>query len=267
MRFYIINGAVPLLAFAATTTRDNSNDIIIDSPSKDEADAGILSKDTLVDDINSNEKEDILLRSNSPISSYTPTSCPANNYIICADGFDENGISCATACNGQCCVGFDACTGFTGKICRDGSCNGYKACKSSIVPLVVNSCENDSACAYAGRGGTMGQIVNSCTDMYACYKLGWNGFVGNVQDSCNGLYACRKGGSSGGSIGSITRSCNDYQGCFSAGVGSNGGILTDMKDCCNSWNECLYATETSLPASCRSMTKESVHSHFVAEIA
>lgn len=282
MRFYIINGVVPLLASRAYATTQHNGSVVVDDdidvPSKDEADAGILSKHTL-DDFNSSESDGIFLRSPSPslgpsISKFAPDSnppnsgslCPANNYIICVNGFND-GISCATACNGQCCIGPDACTGFTGKICRDGSCNGFRACTSSSVQLVVNSCKSSAACAYAGRegGGTVGQIVNSCSEQYACYKLGWNGFVGNVLDSCHGLYACQNGGSSGGSIASITRSCNNYQACFVAGVGSNGGILTDMRDCCNSYNGCNRATE--LPAYCRSSTDEGVYSSLAVETA
>lgn len=88
-----------------------------------------LSGDTVVvDDIDQYEygeaDDDGLLRLRGGVSSGL---CPINDYIICVNG-DNNGITCESACNGQCCTGSEACTGFTGKICRDGS-----SCKVMLV--------------------------------------------------------------------------------------------------------------------------------------
>jgi len=65
--------------------------------------------------------------------------------------------------------GDDACVGFTGKVCKDGSCNGYKACENANISSVVNSCVGRSACVKAGYlGGSIGNIVDSCKYEAAC---------------------------------------------------------------------------------------------------
>ena len=120
-----------------------------DIPSEDVVDTGILSVDiVVVDDIDQHEHgeayDDGLLRLRGGVSSkgsFYPTSrtgsigtrrpssrprsstglilnsglCPTNDYIRCVNGFNH-GITCASACNGQCCTGSEACTGSTGKI-------------------------------------------------------------------------------------------------------------------------------------------------------
>ena len=120
---------------------DSNNNVVVipdaDIPSEDAVDAGILSGDNIgvVDDIDQYEhhREAVELRSKGsfyptsssagsidtripssrPISSssgLTPTSsglCPTNDYIICVNG-NTNGITCASACNGQCCTGSEA---------------------------------------------------------------------------------------------------------------------------------------------------------------
>jgi hypothetical protein len=82
-------------------------------------------------------------------------TCGANGYVDCVNGTvrDMPGVSCASACDGQCCQGDNACDpygfpGFTGKVCKDGiSCMGEKACLGSTVQyLVYQGCNGTLAC-------------------------------------------------------------------------------------------------------------------------
>ncbi len=47
---------------------------------------------------------------------------------VCTAGYLDCHGDCKSTCQGQCCVGTSACLGFTGRICKDGSCNGDYAC-------------------------------------------------------------------------------------------------------------------------------------------
>ncbi len=67
---------------------------------------------------------------------------------------------CAYACEGKCCVGYDACDGFTGKVCKDGSCNGKAACSKADIPFVIDSCKGDNACL----GARLASSLNGCCD-------------------------------------------------------------------------------------------------------
>ena len=62
-------------------------------------------------------------------------------------GYSGSTVSCKVACDGKCCVGpndSDACTGFTGRVCKDGySCTGLDACKDADIDLVVGGCRGD----------------------------------------------------------------------------------------------------------------------------
>ena len=76
------------------------------------------------------------------------------------------------ACDGNCCVGDDACDETTACIKKDGSCNG------------------DFACQYAGYESTYQLQISgpSCTGEDACYKLFHQNTNGNalvsLTDSC-----------------------------------------------------------------------------------
>ena len=60
--------------------------------------------------------------------------CPDELQVVCVDGLVDDGRSCAEACDGKCCVGTDACTGFSGSVCKDGSsCSGGKACSNATT--------------------------------------------------------------------------------------------------------------------------------------
>lgn len=117
--------------------------------------------------------------------------CGDFGYVDCEDGHvrGDAGTTCTTACDGQCCVGIVACNGFTGIVCKDGSCSSGFACNNAVIPLVVNSCKDGSSvCERSpGQQGNIGSIVNSCTGDSACLNLGVRGEVGDVQD---GIYAC-----------------------------------------------------------------------------
>jgi hypothetical protein len=103
----------------------------------------------------------------------TPPLCP-QGYVDCVGGMvcDEDGnpssTSCADACKGSCCIGTDACTGFTGLVCMDGgTCSGYGACYKATIPFVVNSCKGVQACSKAGSmtGSITSGMVNCCNTM------------------------------------------------------------------------------------------------------
>jgi len=123
-------------------------------------------------------KEQMVLKNN--ICSQVP--------VDCVDG-DEvgTGLTCTEACDGQCCAGsstISACSGFTGRIHRDGSCTGFEACVDATIDEVEGP---------------------SCTGWEACK----NGKFSLAKDSCNGKDACR--GIIATSIvdGTITEMTND----------------------------------------------------------
>ena len=81
--------------------------------------------------------------------------CHPEDIVECVDGMSGAGAeTCKEACDGDCCVGTtgspDACTGFTGRVCKDGySCNGLDACKNADIDLVVGGCRGDKGCLSA----------------------------------------------------------------------------------------------------------------------
>lgn len=288
------------------------------NPHNPDTDAGILSPSIFTDLIPSSG-------SNGRVLQAFPT-CGVTGYVDCVNGFVRGDLttSCATECSvggGSCCVGFQSCGKFTGKVCKDGSCNGSYACYDAIIPWVVNSCKSSgSSCMSAGKGGTVGNIVNSCTErnsckdigrsggivgniqdsctgisgcgrvgemgvvgniqssctgLQACFALGYNGgavgniqascigeesctlagygigIAGNIQSSCTGRYSCRKVGGDGGSIGSITSSCNAESACKDAGKTNALLIISNLNNCCNILNECMFSSEGTIPGVCK----------------
>lgn len=201
------------------------------------------------------------------VSDITTTTCTAG-FVECENGWASTGERCEDACQGQCCVDSvteSACTGFTGKICKDGSCSGREACKYSKIQVVVDSCtglgscysnsnrtaqivsscNGDGACSHLTYWlsdnpiGQIGSVVNSCNGNGACYYLGNFGQVGNITDSCNGYYSCFYGAyDPDDSIGTFTRSCNNKLACQHVGFYGNVGAIVDS---CNEPNSCEYA--------------------------
>jgi hypothetical protein len=104
----------------------------------------------------------------------TASTCTAG-YVECVDGILKSSFStgvlvfCETACNGQCCVGEYSCSYFTGKICKDGSCNGKESCFDATIPEVVKSCTGLLSCAYIVRTAP---LVDSCNGDTACFCSG-----------------------------------------------------------------------------------------------
>jgi hypothetical protein len=263
------------------------------TPDVDAADAGVLSHGELLLAIKEGKKkcqpgdgDCIHGKHRAPINSdaantaasgtdLTPTSSEISisasscaEHIECVDGYRAGGgplTTCYAACAGSCCTStvfpYDACVGFTGKVCKDGkSCNGFRACEEATIPYVVNSCIGDLSCTAAGQGGLIGSITDSCEGYRACIVaayfggsvgsitsscngydacnfLGYNhGKVGNVVDSCFGDGACENGGAYFGSTGSITSSCDGENACF--GLGSHVGAVGNVNNACTATYSC-----------------------------
>ena len=192
------------------------------------------------------------------ISAVAPTC--AEGFLDCFNG-KVRGTStpCSTSCAGKCCVGTNACSSFTGKVCKDGSCSGTKACFYANIPHVVKSCKALEACNSAGYDGTVGNIVNSCNFEKSCAYAGEEGGkAGDIDNSCGAKRACYSVGTqSSGGVGKIINSCNAYTACRTAGAGyvTAGLITSDLVNCCNTQNACKNAKESTLPAQCPCPTK------------
>ena len=57
-------------------------------------------------------------------------------FVDCIGGNASGGETCAEACGEKCCLGVDSCSGFTGLVAKDGSCNGHRACFDSEIGVV-----------------------------------------------------------------------------------------------------------------------------------
>lgn len=100
-------------------------------------------------------------------------------------------VSCQKACNGNCCVGQNACVGFTGKICRDNSCHEKYSCfEANIKEVKGPSCTGVGSC----NGSFFPQVTldSSCTDIRACKDATGNGVVGaSLSDCCKTYQKCQ----------------------------------------------------------------------------
>jgi len=238
--------------------------------------------------------------------------CPSG-YVHCYKGFEVvdgevTSVKCEEACGnefdpnyvalaypyapgrwsgGKCCSGglggfrgsyTNPCDGFTGSVCRDGSCSGKGACLNSKIDSVVRSCIgpspdtgpggtcgsiaqynnvsvgkivdscNGSRSCYdiAQRYGTTKEIVNSCNGINACISAADGGSIESIINACNQeracIYAARGGTVGGGSIiGSITNSCNQEKACESAAA--RGGSIVEITNSCNGTRACSFAAE------------------------
>lgn len=172
-------------------------------------------------------------------SSTKPPTC-TQGYVDCVNGFVRStNITCAAECGGNCCVGSGACEFFTGKVCKDGSCNGLEACRSAQIPAVVSSCQLDQACAsVAAKGGRAGNFVDSCKGgTRSCAELGFGkgGAVQEIDGSCKATSACQGVGA--------TESSYAWK--------VTGPVHSDMIGCCNSASACSLRNETTLPTTCK----------------
>lgn len=169
--------------------------------------------------------------------------CP-EGYVDCKDGklASDDTIYCSDACYNadtssyDCCYGVYACYGFTGKVCKDGSCNGDQSCELASIPIVVDSCKEFQSCyavGYVAEGApanNVGNFINSCTGSKACYNV---------------AYAL------GGGVGSLENSCTVEEACMDLGKGSFGPVTSNLKDCCTSNKACYQFSEQNIPAQCR----------------
>lgn len=169
-----------------------------------------------------------------------------SNIVYCLDSqaYDRDftnptGDSCAEACGGNCCVGYDACADGRFSVCADegdGSCSGSEACFDVATSRNVYDPDHplaDDAGWVPGRQGVVGLIYGgSCRGPDACYKLGMNtDTVGDIANgSCASQRACRELGFMGGVVGDIVNSCRGYEACREvAWEGEVGDILDSCK--------------------------------------
>ena len=195
----------------------------------------------------------------------TAKACPNGvGHVDCVNGFVDGtneSQSCQDACGGlnntECCGGStDACQGFTGRVCRDGSCLGSGACFAANVALVSKSCTNTFSCYGVVRENPdlpIANMIDSCIGSRSCYAIAQqDGSVkGDISDSCVGDYACAYLAHIGDVNGDISDSCNGDNACqYIAANSTETSISQGLDFCCNTEGICLYASETSLPDNC-----------------
>ena len=241
--------------------------------------------------------------SNKPIAggSYSPIDniAKADNtcdegYVLCYNGDEVDssgyatGKTCKDACGTECCVGeytdpntgetYNACDGFSGQVCKDGSCNGELACYNAFILSVIDGCKGNGACNFAAYGspyyiekihgscngfracdvaadygGAIFEIVDSCQGDYACNYLanGEGSYVRKVQDSCINYLSCYSAAVNGGSIDEIVNSCDGEYACAYAALGRynvtigyyGGGSISKIENSCYQLKSCMYAAE------------------------
>ena len=186
-----------------------------------------------------------------------------DDFIECEGGYvkgSDNSVSCESACDGKCCVGvyeyegetYQACDGFTGKVCKDSiSCVGIYSCYYATVDSVANGCYGDFACdGAAAFGGSIGNITSSCHGKSACkLAASFGGSIEGIKESClDGEDSCANAAagyinddfeSDGGSIGMIESSCIGDSSCYK--LAYYDGNVGDVSMSCEGENACGYA--------------------------
>ena len=211
------------------------------SAQQDAADIGILA-DSMTTPTSS---------SSTWIALAVPSTCTAG-FVECKDGVlvSDGTTTCFDECAGGCCTYddgsgglFDTCEDFTGKVCKDGSCNGDGACYEATIPSVVNSCKGEEACYFTGYdGGSIKSMVDSCNGEAACANAAVDGgSIGNIIGSCNGELACNGAASDYGSVGDITESCIGRFACDD--IGSDYGKVGNIVKSCLGTSACDDAAE------------------------
>ena len=183
----------------------------------------------------------------SILAQAAPSKCTAG-FVDCKDGYlaSDNTTTCYDKCAGDCCKGYyngtiyDDCFGFTGKVCKDGSCNGEGTCVNATIPSVVNSCKGKFTCYKAGYDrGLIKSMVDSCHGEYACsYAAQTKGFIGDLIGSCNGFGACYYIAADRGSIGKMTNSCIGKLACSYAARYS--GFISSISGSCIGKESCSF---------------------------
>lgn len=205
------------------------------------------------------------------------TTCDGG-YVSCTAGFVADGQTCYEACGGAggalCCVGTDACSGFTGYVCKDGySCFEDNSCRDATIGRIVHGCNGASACEDAGYskspydpsfigrvengcigsracyeaaeyGGNITEIVNSCHGFNACafaaeFKDKGPGTIAAIRDSCISDGACQDLAYDGGNVGIVSFSCNATTACFKAAYYY--GTIGDISNSCHEESSCQKA--------------------------
>ena len=186
----------------------------------------------------------------------TPSTCAEADFVNCINGYVDgitNGPTCEDACIADgvamCCVGTFACLGFTGKVCKDGSCSGSFACYYAYVTEVINSCkpwdgneDGGSSCYNLNTGISRPPtvaVVDSCWGNGACSFAGYLGTIGNIENSCHGTapptttsLVCRGMGQQG-VVGDVINSCYGKGSCYDVGSQTTEPGITTIKDCCD----------------------------------
>jgi hypothetical protein len=122
--------------------------------------------------------EPSILPSNEPSiqPSNEPSTLPSEEpsqslvYVEFSNGVITNGETCGVDC---CYVDFEAdispCFEFTGKVAKDGSCNGNQACSFANIPIVSGgSCVGQNACSATTADRVIG---GSCVGLLACDSM------------------------------------------------------------------------------------------------
>jgi hypothetical protein len=194
----------------------------------------------------------------------------SEGWVNCNNGkvVGNEAQTCFAACNdGQLCCGAggslgtytNACSGFTGKVCKDGSCMsdqaGNPVCNGSTIPEVSGpSCVGLEACTYAtittevSGASCVGTFVcsemtavsavtgGSCVGLRACLRCSAGTISG---ESCVGKQACNQLGQQG-SVGNVSgASCVGQDACYQAGAG--GGSIGNIHGSCSGTNACKFA--------------------------
>jgi len=194
------------------------------------------------------------------VNNHTTCDIVNQGYVNCTDGYnvEDSDETCAQACGEDCCTEEDACTGFTGLICKDGySCKGEASCYFANIGSIVNGCYGFEACSNAGYDGLIGAVRNGCVGTGAClYAAYGGGIIDGIEDSCNGFDACGFAASGcityyegdcsgdsdfeGGSIGMIKSSCIEgLAACV--GLAYANGTVGDIVDSCEGNQACASA--------------------------
>jgi len=174
--------------------------------------------------------------------------CKRKDTVDCVGGVNRDNITqtCAEACQdeygvGGCCVGANACDGFTGLVCRDadastgfmGSCSGADACRNANIGSVFQSCaEGYKPCEDAGQNGYIGSMKGSCKGPRACTGAASNqGYISLFDQACHGPAVCQNAAANGGSVGEVENSCFGQQSCYN--LAADQGVVGTVVDSCS----------------------------------
>ena len=195
----------------------------------------------------------------SPITNIAKAATCDAGYVQCFNGFEVDddgevnyGVSCGQACGTDCCEGeftnpdtgvtTNACDGFSGRVCRDGSCYGEQACFKAYISSVIAGCIGYGACFYASYDSPtyIEKVHSSCIGFRACDGAAdYTGFIYEIVDSCQGDYACTYLANGFGSIPEVRNSCIEANSCYAALFG---GSINKIVNSCDGEFACAFGT-------------------------